>query len=209
MDRFTALGRGMQLMLVGSVLLFIDLFLPWQAYTGPFEEEIEALGGDTSFTAFHGFGGWLLALLTLGLIAWIVARMAAVEIPIPVSAAMTAGVVAFFIFAVALLKNLIDDYSAWGSYVGVVLAAIIAVGAWMEIQQAGGLEHVKSQIPGSVGGAATASAPAAPAGGAPAPAEPAAPAAPPETAPAAPVEPAASDEAAESESSPGDEESRT
>ena len=32
MERFNALGRGAQLMLVGAVLLFIDLFLPWQDF---------------------------------------------------------------------------------------------------------------------------------------------------------------------------------
>jgi hypothetical protein len=163
MERFNALGRGTQLMLVGAVLLFIDLFLPWQAYSGPFKDEIEALGGDTTFTAFHGFGGWLLALLTVVLIAWIVARMAAVEIPIPVSAAMTAGVFAFLILIVAVLKALVDDYSGWAAWVGIVLAAIIAVGAWMQIQEAGGIEHLKSQVPSSTGGTASEPAAAAPA----------------------------------------------
>ena len=130
MERVNALGRGMQLMLVGAVLLFVDLFLPWQKYTGPFAEDIkdfaEEFGIDRSLsvTAWHGFGGWVLGILTLVLIAWIVARLAAVEIPIPVSAAMTAGVVGFLIFAFAVLKNLVDDYSAWGSYVGVVLAPL-------------------------------------------------------------------------------------
>jgi hypothetical protein len=195
MDRFNALGRGMQIMLVAGVLLFIDLFLPWQSYSGPFEEEIEALGGDTSFTAFHGFGGWVLALLTLVLLAWIVARLAAVEIPIPVSAAMTAAVLAFLIFAFALLKNLVDDYSAWGSYLGIVLAALVAVGAWMQIQESGGLETLKSEIPSMPASSGSAAPPppyeppaATPPPPAPAPppptAEPPPPAAgPPETAP--------------------------
>jgi hypothetical protein len=195
MDRFNALGRGMQIMLVAGVLLFIDLFLPWQSYTGPFKEEIEALGGDTSFTAFHGFGGWVLALLTLVLLAWIVARLAAVEIPIPVSAAMTAAVLAFLIFAFALLKNLVDDYSAWGSYLGIVLAALVAVGAWMQIQESGGLETLRSEIPSMPASSGSAAPPppyeppaAPPPPPAPAPppptAEPPPPAAgPPETAP--------------------------
>lgn len=177
MDRFNALGRGTQLMLVGAVLLFIDLFLPWQSYSGPFKDEIEALGGDTTFTAFHGFGGWLLALLTLVLIAWIVARMAAVEIPIPVSAAMTAGVMAFLILGIAVLKGLVDDYSGWAAWVGIALAVVIAVGAWMQIQEAGGVEHLKSQIPSS-SEAPPAEATAAPSSAAetaaPAPAPPAA-----------------------------------
>jgi hypothetical protein len=36
-----------------------------------------------------------------------------------------------------LLKNLVDDYSAWASYVGVVLAAAIAYGAWLVFQESG------------------------------------------------------------------------
>ena len=174
MDRFNALGRGTQLMLVGAVLLFIDLFLPWQKYTGPGADFIEAAGGDTSLTAFHGFGGWVLGLLTLVLIAWIVARMAAVEIPIPVSAAMTAGVFAFLILIFAVIKALVDDYSGWAAWVGIVLAAIVAVGAWLQIQEAGGVEHLKNEATslGSSGGAASATAAQPPAAAAPAPAQP-------------------------------------
>jgi hypothetical protein len=210
MERFNALGRGMQLMLVGSVLLLIDLFLPWQKYTGPFADAIEAAGGDLSVTAWHGFGGWVLGILTVVLIAWIVARLAAVEIPIPVSAAMTAGVLAFVILIVAVLKNLVDDYSAWGSYVGIILALVIAAGAWMQIQESGGLETLKSELPSmpAAASAPTAEAPATPP--APPPPEPtpapeatptpesmAAPAAEPE--PAAPAEPEAPSEADEGE----------
>jgi len=172
-------------MLVGSVLLFIDLFLPWQKYNGPGADLIESVGGDTSLTAFHGFGGWILALLTVILIAWIVARMAAVEIPIPVSAAMTAAVFAFLILFIAVVKALVDDYSGWAAWVGIVLAAIIAVGAWMQIQEAGGVESLKSEATsfGSSGGAA---APAAAGGAAPEPSAPAPPATPPAQAPAEP-----------------------
>jgi hypothetical protein len=191
MDRFNALGRGMQLMLVGAVLLLIDLFLPWQKYTGPGADFIEAAGGDTSLSAFHGVGGWLLALLTVVLIAWIVARLAAVEIPIPVSAAMTAGVLAFVILIVAVLKALVDDYSGWAAWVGIVLAVLIAVGAWLQIQESGGVESLKNEATsfgGSSGGAASAAAPAA---AAPAATEPTAP--PPPPAPQQPAESAASE----------------
>ena len=182
MDRFNALGRGAQLMLVGAVLLFIDLFLPWQSYSGPFKDAIEAVGGDTTATAFHGLGGWLLALLTLVLIAWLVARLAAVEIPIPVSAAMTAGVFAFLILAIAILKALVDDYSGWAAWVGIILAAVVAVGAWLQIQESGGIETLKNEATSlgssvSGGGAAAATAPAAPTPSAAPPAEASAPAA--------------------------------
>jgi hypothetical protein len=200
MERFNALGRGMQLMLVGGVLLFIDLFLPWQGLSGNAKDAAEALGIDTSVSAFHGFGGWLLALLTLVLLAWIVARLAAVEIPIPVSTAMTAGVLAFLIFAVALLKALVDNDSVWGSWVGVILALVVAVGAWMQIQESGGLETLKSELPSMP----AASAPAAETPAPPAPPEPESMAAPAPPAPesmAAPPPPPEPEPPAETETS--------
>ena len=83
--------------------------------------------------------------MTVVLIAWIVARLAAVEIPIPVSAAMTAGVLAFVILIVAVLKALVDDYSGWAAWVGIVLAVVIAVGAWLQIQESGGVESLKNE----------------------------------------------------------------
>jgi hypothetical protein len=194
MERFNALGRGAQLMLVGGVLFFIDLFLPWQKYTGPGADELEAIGGDLSRSAFHGFGGWLLGLLSLVLIAWLVARLAAVEIPIPVSAAMTAAVLAFLILAIAVIKALVDDYSGWAAWVGIVLAIVIAVGAWLQIQESGGIETLKSEIPSmpsaSTGAGTTAEPPAAPPPPPPppAPAEPEAAPEPPSDEPAAPEE---------------------
>ena len=92
--------------------------------------------------------------------------MAAVDVPIPVSFAMTSVVLGVLIFIIALLKNLTDDYSTWASYVGVGLAFLVAVGAWLEAQDAGGIESLKSEATsfGSSGsGAAAAPAAAAPA----------------------------------------------
>src|SRR3990172_1351309 len=154
MERFNALGRGTQLMLVGAVLLLIDSFFRWQ------EISIDVLGVEASggVSAWDDIGGIVMGLLTIVLLAWIVARLAAVDIPIPVSAAMTSGVLAFLIFAFALLKNLIDDYSTFWSYLGVAFAAVIAVGAWLQIQESGGIESLKSEATslGSSGAAAPA-----------------------------------------------------
>ena len=187
MERFNALGRGTQLMLVGAVLLLIDSFFRWQ------EISIDVLGVEASggVSAWDDIGGIVMGLLTIVLLAWIVARLAAVDIRIPVSAAMTSGVLAFLIFAFALLKNLIDDYSTFWSYLGVAFAAVIAVGAWLQIQESGGIESLKSEATslGSSGAAAPAAAPAEPAAEAPAPAE------------AAPAEPAEGESSSEEESS--------
>ncbi len=181
MDRLKALGRGTQLMFIASVLLLIISFFNWQEVSF----DLGPLGsGSAGVSAWDDLGGIIMGILTIVLIARIVARMAAVDVPIPVSFAMTSVVLGVLIFIIALLKNLTDDYSTWASYVGVVLAFLVAVGAWLEVQDAGGVESLKSEASsfGSSGGGAAAAAPAA--------AAPVAPAAPPvETAPAATSEP--------------------
>jgi hypothetical protein len=167
MDRFNALGRGAQLMLVGAVLLLITTFFHWQ------EIDLEILGVDASpgVSAWDDIGGIIMGLLTIVLIAWLVARLAAVEIPIPLSAAMTSGILAFLIFIFALIKNLTDDYSTFWSYLGLAFAALIAVGAWIQIQESGGIDSLKSEIPsmGSTSSTAAPSAPEPPAAAAPPP----------------------------------------
>ena len=156
MERFNALGRGTQIMLISSVLLLIISFFNWQEV----EFDLGPLGeGSAGVSAWDDLGGILMGILTIVLIARIVAQLAAVNLPIPVSYAMTSAVLAFLIFILALVKNLTDDYSTWASYVGVVLAALIAVGAWLEIQAAGGVESLKSEATSfGGGGAATAAA---------------------------------------------------
>jgi hypothetical protein len=160
MERFNALGRGTQIMLISSVLLLIISFFNWQEV----EFDLGPLGeGSAGVSAWDDIGGILMGILTIVLLARIVANLAAVNIPIPVSFAMTSAVLAFLIFALAVIKNLVDDYSTWASYVGVVLAALIAVGAWMEIQAAGGVESLRSEATsyGGSGGASTAAGGAA------------------------------------------------
>jgi len=144
MDRFNALGRGMQIMLVGGVLLFIDLFFRWQEI----EFDLGPLGDQSAgVSAWDNALGIVLGLLTIALIAWIVLQLAAVDIPLPVSGAMVAAVLGGLILLVAIVKNLSDDYSTIWSYVGVVLAAVIAFGAWQVIEGAGGMNTLRSEMP--------------------------------------------------------------
>jgi hypothetical protein len=169
MDRFNALGRGLQIMLVAGVLLFIATFLDWQSVDLP-----EPLGS-VGVSAWDDIGGILLALLTLVLVAWIGARIAGVDIPLPVSSAVIGAGLAALILILAVAKNLQDDYSSIWAWVGMILAIVIAVGAWLEVQAAGGVNALKSEMP-SMGGSTTtsASAPEPPAAAAPPPPPPAA-----------------------------------
>jgi hypothetical protein len=186
MDRFNALGRGMQIMLVAGVLLLIDTFLSWQDFGDNGVGQVaEAFGVDTSWSAWHGFLGYVMGLLLVVLVAWLIARLAAVDIPLPISTAMVAGGLATLILFLAVIKNLSDEESTIWSYIGVLLAIGVMYGAWLEVQHAGGMDTLRSEA------ASMRTAPAAPA--APATHPPAAPAAPSQpsaqTPPPAPAEP--------------------
>ena len=142
MDRVSALTRGMQLMLVGGVLLLIDTFFHWWEYSP------EALGVSVSVgqNAWHGFWGIIMCLALVVLLAWMIARLLDVKIPLPFSDTLLAAGLASIVLLFALIKNLADDYSTIWSYIGIVLAAVVAVGAWLEVQTAGGVDALRTEV---------------------------------------------------------------
>ena len=161
MERLKALGRGTQIMFIASVLLLIISFFNWQEVDfdlGPLGE------GSAGVSAWDNFLGILMGILTIVLVARIIARMAAVDVPIPVSFAMTSVVLGVIIAICAILKNLTDDYSTFWSYIGVGLAIVVAVGAWLEVQDAGGMDSLKSEASSLSSSVGAGSAPAAAAG---------------------------------------------
>lgn len=150
-----ALSTGTKLIAAAGLLLLIDTFLAWQKVS------VEVSGvevASASQNAWHGFWGVVMGLALIALLVWVGLQIANVDLNVSLPEATVTAVLAGIVFVFALLKNLIDDYSAWPSYVGVVLAALVAAGAWMRMQET-----------------ETAAAPAAP------PADPAPPAAPPST----------------------------
>lgn len=169
MDNLKALGRGTQVMFIAAVLLLIVMFFHWQ--------EVDTALGSFGQSAWHGFWGVVMGLLTIVLVARIAARLAAVDVPIPLSFATTSFVLGILIAICAVLKLLTDDYRNFWAFIGVALAIAIAVGAWLEVQEAGGIESLKSDAT-SLGSSASAMA-----------ARPAATDAPSTPAPAAPVTP--------------------
>ena len=186
MERFNALGRGAQLMLIGAVLLFIDLFLPWQDFdVGGLADE---LGVDATFSGWRGIG-FVVGLLTIVVLAWLIVRIASVDIPLPVSTAMTGALLGtlILIFTVIKLLTILGDEATLWAWVGVALAVLIAVGAFMTVQEAGGVDTLRNEA-SSLGGSSGRTAATPEAYGAP-------PAAPPPVdapAPATAPEPSAS-----------------
>jgi hypothetical protein len=170
MERFNALGRGAQLMLIGGVLLFIDLFLPWQDFdVGGLADE---LGVDATFNGWRGIG-FIVGLLTIVLLAWLIVRIASVNIPLPVSTAMTGALLGtlILIFAVIKLLTILGDEATIWAWVGVALAVLIAVGAFMTVQEAGGVDTLRQEA-SSLGSSGDAGTTASTAAAAPPPAPP-------------------------------------
>ena len=175
-------------MLVASVLLLIDLFLPWQDFGVS-----EAIGVDIddSFSGWRGFAGVVLGLLTIVTLAWLVVRLMAVNIPLPVSSAMTAALLGVLVAAFGIIKLLSilgDEQTIW-AWIGVILAILVAVGAYMQVQEAGGVETLKGEVSTMQASTGTQSAPPPPAAEQAPPPEPAA--TPPPAEPAPPAEPSA------------------
>jgi hypothetical protein len=147
MEQLKGLPLGRQLILGAGVLLFIDMFLHWQSYdVGPFS---------VSRNGWHGFWGVILGLLTIVLVAWVALRAFGVDIPVNLPDGLTSLVLGALILLFAVIKNLSDDYSALWSYVGIVLAAIVAYGGWLVFQASG--EALPNM--GTSGGGASSSPP--------------------------------------------------
>lgn len=134
MPDLKGLSTGTKILLGAGLLLLIDTFLAWQ--------EVSAeIGGvevaSATASAWNGFLGVFMGLVLIALLVWVGLQVANVELnlnlPVP-ERTLTMGLAAL-VLVLAVLKNLVDDYSAWASYVGIVLAAGVAVGAWMRMQE--------------------------------------------------------------------------
>jgi hypothetical protein len=165
MEQLKALSRARQIVLGAGVLLLIVTFFPWQSWSA----ESFGVSVGWSLNAWHGFWGVLLGLLTIAIVAWTLARAFGVELPANVPDGVTTLALGAAILVCALLKNLTDDYSAWGSYVGLVLAALVAAGAWMNFKESG--EELPNLRAAGSGGTGTTTASASDVEPSPPPAE--------------------------------------
>jgi hypothetical protein len=133
MDKLMGLSKGQKLVVGGGLLLFIDTFLPWQKVTVGFG------GASISATAnaWHGFWGVVMCLLVIVMLAWAAVRILGVALPVNAPAGLTTLALGGLILVFALLKTLTESYRGWASWVGLVLAAGVAVGAWFSFQDSG------------------------------------------------------------------------
>ena len=136
-DRLNALSTGTKILLPAAILLLIDLFLPWQDFGNEFTE---AVGVDVSWSGWHGFWGILLGLVTLALIVWIGLQLAGVDLSgvnLPVTQAMITLGLGVLLLAVAIIKLITilgDEPTIW-AFIGTILAAVAAYGAYQRSRE--------------------------------------------------------------------------
>jgi hypothetical protein len=130
---------GSKLVIGAGVLLLIDSFLHWQEVSfGPISVGV---------SMWHGWGV-LIGLLLLAILAWEAAQIAAIKIALgPLSPSMLTAGLSALLLLFTVIKVLTNSYVAVWAWIGLVLAAAIAAGAWLNMKAAGeSLSDLKTSV---------------------------------------------------------------
>jgi hypothetical protein len=139
MDQLKALSLGRKLILGAGVLLFLDTLLDWQKVSVSVAGITAVSAGQT---AWHGFWGVLLGLMTIAIVLWTAARAFDVSLPAGIPDGILSLVLGVLIPVFAFLKAITDDFVHWPAWVGVILGCVIGYGAWLVYSESG------EQLPG-------------------------------------------------------------
>lgn len=140
MDLLKELSLGRRLVLAAGVLLLIDTFLDWQQVTVGVSGIASVSAGQT---AWHGFWGVILGLMVVAIVLWVVAHAVKLQLPANLPDGLVTLALGVLIPVFAILKALTDDFVHWPAYLGIVLGAAIAWGAWLVFAESGEqLPHV-------------------------------------------------------------------
>lgn len=139
------LSNGAKILLAGGILLLIDSFFAWN-------KECVGAGG---FEVCGEKGGWsgvgvIMGLLVIALIAWEVVLLLDVKLPeLPLKAELISAAIAALVVLFAVIRFISEPSSlgrAWPAWAGLILAIIIAIGAFLRFQEGGG-EMPKRNVP--------------------------------------------------------------
>ncbi len=128
------MSTGSKVALTVAILLFIDLFFPWQGVD--FGDFLGADLGSANVSGFNGLG-ILVALLCIAVIVWEGLMAAGVNINMGTTSPALIGAILAGATAVFTIIAFLTKLSAikWGAFVGLVLALAMAYGAWMRFQE--------------------------------------------------------------------------
>jgi hypothetical protein len=174
MDKLSELTTGAKIVLGAAIAFLIVSFFNWQEVDlGPI--------GEAGVSMWDGIG-WLAGLLAIALIVWQAIRLANIQLEIGVGPAMVTATLAVLLLIFTFIKFIVDnEFRTFWAWLGLLLAIVVAVGAWMNMQASG--ESVQAMMDRfGTGSRDTTTAPPA----APAPPPPAAPMEQPPPPPASP-----------------------
>ena len=123
MNDFTKLARDVQIVLGGALLYVIFSFLDWQQVSaGPFTVGV---------TEWSGIGT-LAALLAIVLLAWELARMFKISIPLgPLTPGLASVGLAMLLLVFTVITFLSHGTARhWPAFIGLILSIAIAVAAF-------------------------------------------------------------------------------
>ncbi len=144
------LSHGAKLVIGGTVAFLIVSIFNWQ--------EVEFAGiASAGRSMWHGWGV-LAGLLAIALLVWEAIRLANIDLTLPVTPAMTSLFLAILLGLFTVIKFLADnEFRTFWAWLGLILAILIVVGAFLNMQAAGeSFQSVRSQVTSAASGAATA-----------------------------------------------------
>jgi cation transport ATPase len=130
MDKLAELSHGAKLVLGGAIAFLIISFFNWQEVElGPF--------GDAGVSMWNGVG-WIAGLLAIALIVWQAIRLANISLEVGIGPAMVTTFLAALLLLFTIIKFFADsEFRTWAAWVGLILAILIAVGAWLNMRATG------------------------------------------------------------------------
>jgi hypothetical protein len=189
MDRFKELNTGAKLVLGATVLFLIVSFFNWyEADLGGLDDVV---GVDAGVSMWNGVGV-IAGLVAIVLLVWQAIRLANINLEVGVTPSMITAALAALLLLFTVIRVLdgyeFADRTIW-LWIGLLLAVVIAVGAWMNMQASGeSFADIRASVSGAAAAArgavdrddtpAATTTPDAPAAPPAAPAEPEPPAAP-------------------------------
>jgi hypothetical protein len=130
MDKLNELSHGAKVVLGAAIAFLIVSFFNWQEVDlGPI--------GEAGVSMWDGIG-WLAGLLAIALIVWQAIRLANINVEIGVTPAMVTAALALLLLIFTFIKFLVDnEFRTFWAWLGLALAIVVAVGAWLNMKAAG------------------------------------------------------------------------
>ena len=166
MDKLAEINHGAKVVLGAAILFLILSFFNWQ------EVDLGAFG-EAGVSMWHGVG-WIAGLLAIAIIVWQAIRLANINLEIGVGPAMVTAFLAVLLLLFTVIKFFADsEFRTLGAWLGLILAIVIAAGAWANMKLTGESVGDLQKLGGGAGGAAGGGGAASGGGRAPPPSTPA------------------------------------